>query len=66
MHIPLDRHSVIPLYLQIEETLRCAILDGSLKEGDKLPSTRVLAAELAISRLTVENAYGELTAKGFL
>lgn len=66
MHIPLDRHSVIPLYLQIEETLRCAILDGSLKEGDKLPSTRMLAAELAISRLTVENAYGELAAKGFL
>jgi len=66
MHIPLDRHSVIPLYLQIEETLRCAILDGSLKEGDKLPSTRVLAAELAVSRLTVENAYGELAAKGFL
>lgn len=66
MHIALDRHSVIPLYLQIEETLRAAILNGALAEGDKLPSTRTLAAELAVSRLTVENAYGELAAKGFL
>ncbi len=66
MHIPLDRRQDIPLYLQIEEALRRAILGGTFADGDKLPSTRSLAAELSVSRLTVENAYAELTAKGFL
>lgn len=66
MHIPLDRQQDIPLYLQIEEALRRAILSGVFADGDKLPSTRTLAAELSISRLTVDNAYAELAAKGFL
>ncbi len=66
VHIPLDRHNLIPLYLQIEEALRCAILDGTFKDGDKLPSTRTLASELSVSRLTTENAYAELGAKGLL
>ncbi|MCE9941960.1 aminotransferase-like domain-containing protein, partial [Serratia liquefaciens] len=66
MHIPLDRQQSIPLYLQIEEALRRAILSGVFVDGDKLPSTRTLAAKLAVSRLTVDNAYAELAAKGFL
>ncbi|MBC3379506.1 PLP-dependent aminotransferase family protein [Serratia fonticola] len=66
MHIPLDRQQDIPLYLQIEEALRRAILGGTFADGDKLPSTRNLAAELSVSRLTVESAYAELTAKGLL
>ncbi len=66
MHIPLDRQQDIPLYLQIEEALRRAILGGTFADGDKLPSTRSLAAELSVSRLTVESAYAELTAKGLL
>ncbi|WP_265555624.1 PLP-dependent aminotransferase family protein [Serratia grimesii] len=66
MHIPLDRQQDVPLYLQIEEALRRAILSGIFVDGDKLPSTRTLAGELAVSRLTVENAYAELAAKGFL
>ncbi|CAI0703538.1 2-aminoadipate transaminase [Serratia entomophila] len=66
MHIPLDRRQDVPLYLQIEESLRRAILTGVFVDGDKLPSTRTLAAELAVSRLTVDNAYAELAAKGFL
>ncbi|WP_268593799.1 winged helix-turn-helix domain-containing protein, partial [Escherichia coli] len=65
MHIPLDREQDVPLYLQIEEALRRAILTGVFVDGDKLPSTRTLAAELAVSRLTVDNAYAELAAKGF-
>ena len=65
MHIPLDRQQDIPLYLQIEEALRRAILSGVFADGDKLPSTRTLAAELSVSRLTVDNAYAELAAKGF-
>lgn len=66
MHIPLDRQQDIPLYLQIEEALRRAILSGVFADGDKLPSTRTLAAELSVSRLTVDNAYAELAAKGLL
>lgn len=66
MHISLDRDHDIPLYLQIEETLRGAILGGTYGNGDRLPSTRVLAAELSVSRLTVDNAYAELAAKGLV
>ena len=65
MHIPLDREQDVPLYLQIEEALRRAILTGVFVDGDKLPSTRTLAAELAVSRLTVDNAYAELAARAF-
>ncbi|MCW6565181.1 PLP-dependent aminotransferase family protein [Yersinia ruckeri] len=66
MHIPLDRRQDIPLYLQIEEALRRAILSGVFADGDRLPSTCKLATELSVSRLTVDSAYAELAAKGFL
>lgn len=66
MRIPLDRSQPIPLYLQIEEFLRRAILDGVLPAESKLPATRTLAASLQVSRLTIENAYAELTSKGLI
>ncbi|WON75702.1 PLP-dependent aminotransferase family protein [Serratia sp. UGAL515B_01] len=47
-------------------TLRNAILDGALKEGQKLPSSRVLAADLQVSRITAEAAYAQLEAEGYL
>lgn len=47
-------------------TLRNAILDGALKAGQKLPSSRVLASDLQVSRITAEAAYSQLEAEGYL
>lgn len=56
----------LPLYQQLGEHLRMAILSGRLKKGAKLPSTRMLADELGISRNTVLNVYDQLLAEGYL
>ena len=66
MRIPLDSNSDIPLYQQIERYLRENILSGTLAEGTRLPSTRELAQELGVSRITVKNAYAELESDGLL
>ena len=55
-----------PLYVQLYEGLRGAILGGHLRAGARLPSTRGLAADLGISRNTVMNAYAQLRAEGYL
>src|SRR5512140_2884073 len=56
----------LPLYQALYAHIRAAILSGELKDGMKLPSTRVLAEELNISRNTVLNAYKQLLAEGYL
>ncbi|MFI7641798.1 PLP-dependent aminotransferase family protein [Nonomuraea sp. NPDC049400] len=50
----------------LEEALRQAVRDGRLPRGTRLPSTRVLAAELGLSRGTVSAAYDQLVAEGYL
>jgi GntR family transcriptional regulator / MocR family aminotransferase len=55
-----------PLYQQLYIHLRNAILNGDLKRGMQLPSTRALANELNVSRNTVLNAYQQLIAEGYL
>lgn len=64
MHIPLDHQASQPLYRQIEAWFRAGIASGSLGPGTRIPPTRQLAEELAVSRITVEKAYGELMADG--
>lgn len=66
MRIPLDHHSDIPLYRQIETFFREAILSGTLVTDTCLPASRKLADDLGISRITVENAYAELKADGLI
>jgi GntR family transcriptional regulator / MocR family aminotransferase len=51
---------------QIEDQLRSRIRDGVLRAGTPLPSTRDLARQLGISRRVVVDAYGQLTAEGYL
>lgn len=55
-----------PRYRQIARQLKTAIEEGKLTAGRRLPSSRVYAQELGVSRATVENAYGELVAQGWL
>jgi GntR family transcriptional regulator / MocR family aminotransferase len=50
---------------QIYRQLRDAVLDGRLRDGERLPATRELAEQLAVSRNTVAGAYDRLTAEGF-
>jgi GntR family transcriptional regulator/MocR family aminotransferase len=53
-----------PLYRQIYEAIRRSILSGEFAPGRKLSSSRALAAELGVSRITVVNAYEQLFAEG--
>jgi len=53
-------------YQQIARQLKAAITSGELKTGSRLPSSRTWAHENGISRTTVEQAYGELVAQGWL
>ena len=58
--------SSIPLYRQLYEPLRRAILSGKLPAESKMPSTRSLAVQLAVSRMTIVNAYELLLAEGYV
>jgi len=62
----LDRASDVPLHRQLYEALRQAILEGRLRPGARLPSTRALAVELGSSRNTVLAAVEHLTDEGYL
>jgi len=62
----LDRTSIVPLYRQIYEGLREAILAGTLPESTRLPPERSLAERLNVNRSTVVHAYRELVADGLI
>jgi len=62
----LDPKLNAPLYRQIYQRVKAAIMEGQLARGSRVPSVRALASELGVARATVENAYGLLTAEGFL
>jgi GntR family transcriptional regulator / MocR family aminotransferase len=64
--IVLDSQAAIPLYGQLYEELRQAILDGRLSPKQRLPSTRSLAKSLGISRITVTQSYEQLIDEGYL
>jgi GntR family transcriptional regulator / MocR family aminotransferase len=64
--INLDRRKKQSLVLQMYRQLREAILSGQLKKGHRLPSTRLLAQDLRVSRMTVVNAFDQLTLEGYL
>ncbi len=62
----LDRMSDKPLYEQIYQYIRDGIESGQLPAGTKLPSVRALAAEKGVSKITVEQAYIQLAAEGYI
>ncbi|MBI9046984.1 MAG: winged helix-turn-helix transcriptional regulator [Anaerolineaceae bacterium] len=65
-YVSLKISSTKPLFRQLYEQLRDAILAGSLSAGTRLPSSRSLADELGVSRTTVMNAFEELAAEGYV
>jgi len=63
--IAVDRKAPKALHRQIYDAYRTAIIDGNLRPGQRIPSTRVLASELDVSRFPVLNAYAQLLAEGY-
>ncbi|MGH7556249.1 MAG: PLP-dependent aminotransferase family protein [Gemmatimonadota bacterium] len=66
LHLPIDRSLGIPIHRQIYEGFRRAILEGLLRPGQRVPSTRALAADLDVSRLPVLTAFDQLRHEGYL
>jgi GntR family transcriptional regulator / MocR family aminotransferase len=63
--ITVDRKDPRALHRQIYDAYRTTIVDGGLRPGQRIPSTRMLASELGISRFPVLNAYNQLFAEGY-
>ncbi|MCG6203487.1 PLP-dependent aminotransferase family protein [Rhodopseudomonas sp. HC1] len=59
-------HAAMPLHARIQRAIRQLILDGALGPGKPLPASRALASSLGVSRDTIESAYAQLHAEGFI
>ena len=66
MHIILNNASMVPIYEQLVAQIKSEIINGSLKDGDALPSVRIMSADLRISALTVKKSYDKLEEEGFI
>jgi len=66
MDIIISNNSDVPIYQQLKNQIKDAVLSGTLKEGDPLPSIRKLANETRVSVLTTRRTYDDLEAEGFI
>lgn len=66
MQIVISNTAGVPIYEQIIQQVKDAILAGEVKEGEQLPSIRGLAKDLRVSVITTQRAYSELAAAGFV
>ena len=64
--IQLNYRDARPIYEQVRDGLRHLVVTGALQAGDKLPSVRALASSLAINPNTIQRAYNELEAEGYI
>ncbi|MFP5072233.1 PLP-dependent aminotransferase family protein [Pseudonocardia nantongensis] len=64
--VPLDRDAPTPLAVQLADGLRSAAADGTVRPGDRLPSTRALATAFRVSRTVTAAAYDQLLAEGWV
>ena len=64
--VQLNYRDAKPIYEQIKEGLRKLVVSGALSAGDKLPSVRELASQLAINPNTIQRAYRELENEGYI
>ena len=64
--IALNYRDSRPIYEQIKESVRKLILSAAMTAGERLPSVRELAADLAINPNTIQRAYRELESEGFI
>ena len=66
MDVVLSNTAGVPIYVQIEDQIKAAILRGEVSEGEALPSIRALARDLRVSVITTTRAYAELVADGLV
>lgn len=66
MNIIVSNSSDVPLYMQIKEQLKDAILKSELEDGEPLPSIRNFANDVQVSVLTIRRVYEELEKEGFV
>lgn len=66
LSITIDRNSEEPIYRQLIRHIRTRIDSGDLTAGTRLPASRKLAKDIDVSRISVVNAYAELTSEGYL
>ena len=66
MIVPFDSQSESPLYEQIYQYIKNEIRQGKLEAGSRLPSTRILARNLRLSRSTTQMAYDQLLSEGYI
>src|SRR6266487_4292056 len=64
--VALHRSERVPLHRQIATSIRDSIRAGRLPQGSSLPPSRVLAADLGVSRGVVVEAYQQLASEGYL
>lgn len=64
--VPIDNQSRIPLYEQIYQYMKEEIRGGRMAAGSRLPSTRILAGNLKVSRSTTQMAYEQLLSEGYI
>lgn len=66
MNVIISNMAGIPIYEQIKEQIKAAIINGEVKEDELLPSIRQLARDLKISVITTTRAYSDLEQEGFV
>jgi GntR family transcriptional regulator len=66
MRIQLETSSGVPITRQIVDQIRTACASGTLRPGERLPSVRELAGQLAVNQNTILRVYERLTAEGLL
>lgn len=62
----LDYRDARPIYEQVRDNLRRLMVSGAIQEGEKLPSVRSLASNLAINPNTIQRSYESLEAEGYV
>lgn len=66
LRIVVDTEAAVPVYEQIRSQIAGAVADGRLKDGERLPAARALAADLGIAINTVARAFSELESAGLV
>ena len=66
MNVVISNRSDQPIYEQIKQQIRSAIIRDEIAEGEMLPSIRSLAHEIKVSVITTKRAYDELESEGFI
>lgn len=64
--IQIDHHNGVPVYRQIMDQVRFAVLSGSIDAGDEMPSVRLMSAKLGVNPMTVSKAYSFLERDGLV